>query len=198
MGQAQMVHTDDKILAGQIKNGNQLAFATIYDRYNRQMYVLAYRYLKSRAMAEDAVQQVFVNFWINRIKINEQLSIRNFLFTALKNHTLNMIRDEQRAMAKNYEVLMESDYNILNEYEQSESIEMTSVIKEAIKNLSPQRRQIFYLKITEGYSNQEIADKLNISVNTVKVQYYYILKEIREYASKSMLSSMMLVSILFS
>jgi RNA polymerase sigma-70 factor (family 1) len=194
MEQKRVVHSDEMVLAGQIKNGNQLAFATIFDRYHKQMYVLAHRFLKSQDMAEDIVQQVFVNFWINRIKINENLNIRSFLFTAVKNLTLNTIRDERGAIAKNYEFLMES---VLNESELDESLELTSLIEKAVAKLSPQRRQIFYLKIMEGCSNQEIADKLNISINTVKSQYYHILKEIREHISGMMFASTALTYYLF-
>jgi RNA polymerase sigma-70 factor (ECF subfamily) len=190
-------HKDEMILAGQIKNGNQLAFATIYDRYHKNMFVLARRYLKSQEMAEDAVQQVFVNFWVNRSNINEVLNIRSFLFTALKNHTLNTIRDERSAIAKNYEFLMESVQDSDNGNEIEGSLEITSLIEKAVQNLSPQRRQIFYLKIMEGCSNQEIADKLTISINTVKSQYYHILKEIRAYAGQHMIASAVLIIHLF-
>jgi RNA polymerase sigma-70 factor (family 1) len=197
MEQEKVVCADEMLLAAQIKSGNQLAFATIYDRYNKHMYLLAYRYLKNREMAEDVVQQAFVNFWINRSNINEHLNIRNFLFTSLKNRTLNMIRDENRAIVKNYEYLMESFCDSSDENEIEKSLEMTSLIEKAIENLSPQRRQIFYLKIMEGCSNQQIAEKLDISINTVKSQYYHILKEIREFVSKNMLTSIVLVYYLF-
>ena len=190
-------HIDEIVLAGQIKNGNQLAFATIYDRYHKNMFLLARRYLKSQEMAEDAVQQMFVNLWVNRTNINENLNIRSFLFTALKNHTLNTIRDERSAIAKNYEFLMESFQDCYNESETEGSLEITSLIEKAVKTLSPQRRQIFYLKIMEGCSNQEIADKLTISINTVKSQYYHILKEIRAYASQHVVASMVIIFHLF-
>lgn len=191
------VNTDEMVLAGQIKNDNQLAFATIYDRYNRGMFVLVRRYLKNQEMAEDAVQQVFVNLWVNRNHINEDLNLRSFLFTALKNHTLNTIRDERSSIAKNYEFLMESLHDGDDESEIEGTFEMTSLIEKAVKNLSPQRRQIYYLKIMEGCSNQEVADKLIISINTVKSQYYHILKEIRSYASTNMVASTVLIFHLF-
>ena len=192
-----VVHADEKLLATQIKNGNQLSFATIYDRYNKQLYLLAYRYLKSKEMAEDVVQQVFVNFWIQRNKINENLNLRSFLFTALKNRALNTIRDERSAIAKNYEFLMESFHEGFDENEFEESLEMTALIERAVELSSPQRKHIFYLKIMEGLSNQQIADKLDISVNTVKSQYYHILKEIREHLSENMLVSLALIFHLF-
>jgi RNA polymerase sigma-70 factor (ECF subfamily) len=189
--------TNERELASLIKKGKHLAFATIFDRYNRQMYTLAFRYLKNREMAEDAVQQVFINFWVNRHKIDEELNIRHLLFTSLKNHTLNIIRNNKKAIEKNYESLIESIYNLESEEEYDESMQMTALIDKAVEQLSPQRRQIFYLKIMEGFSNQQIAQKLGLSVNTVKVQYYHILKEIREFVGGNMLSYMLLVSYLF-
>lgn len=190
-------HTTERELASLIKNGKHLAFATIFDRYNRQMYTLAFRYLKNREMAEDAVQQVFINFWVNRHKIDIDLNIRNLLFTSLKNHTLNVIRNNKKAIEKNYESLMESTYNLEGEEEYEESLQMTTLIDKAVEQLSPQRRQIFYLKIMEGFSNQQIAEKLGLSINTVKVQYYHILKEIRDFVGHNMMSYMLLASYLF-
>ena len=58
--------------------------------------------------------------------------------------------------------------------------EQLDMIHRAIDQLSPQRRKIFSLKISGQYSNQEIADKLHLSVNTVKFQYSQSLKQIKE------------------
>jgi RNA polymerase sigma-70 factor (family 1) len=189
--------TVDILLAVQIKEGNHIAFATIYDRYHKQLYYLAYRYLKSREMAEDAVQHVFVDLWVNRKKIDETRNVRNFLFVSLKNHTLNIIRDQKRALEKNYEILKERESLSEPGEEIEETIEKSSLIEKAANNLSPQRKRIFYLKTAESLSNQQIANKLNISVNTVKFQYSQILKEIREKLGQRILTLLIFVQFLF-
>jgi RNA polymerase sigma-70 factor (family 1) len=188
--------SEDSRLASLIKAGNQMAFACIFDRYNKKMYLLAFRYLKNREMAEDAVQQVFVNFWVNRDKIREELNIHSFLFTTLRNILLNKIRDHKREIARNYEYLMNSAAEASSQEDTEDYFEMTNLIDQAKENLSPQRKEIFRLKIAEGYSNQEIANQLKISINTVKVQYYYILKEIREYVRLNTSSSSLITGIL--
>ncbi len=187
----------DNELAGQIKLGNQIAFAVIYDRYHKQLYTLAYRYLKSQEMAKDAVQEIFVNLWTNRIKINENLNLKGFLFKTAKNNILNTIRNNQRAIESNYEILMDSILPDIDQEQVDESPEMSTLIEKAVETLSPQRKIIFFLKTNEGLTNKEIGERLNISINTVKVQYFQILKEIREYVSKNMISSAFLISILF-
>ena len=65
------------------------------------------------------------------------------------------------------------------------------LVRHAIEQLSPQRRKIFSLKISGKYSNQEIADKLNLSVNTIKFQYSQSLKQIKEIVRKCAISLLM-------
>ncbi|NJK97850.1 MAG: sigma-70 family RNA polymerase sigma factor [Bacteroidales bacterium] len=75
---------NDRELAGKIKLGNQLAFAILYDRYHKKVYTLAMRYLKSKEMAEDVVQDIFIKLWTNRLKIDESLNFKSYLFTSAK------------------------------------------------------------------------------------------------------------------
>ena len=69
--------------------------------------------------------------------------------------------------------------------------EQLDLVRHAIEQLSPQRRKIFSLKISGKYSNQEIADKLNLSVNTIKFQYSQSLKQIKEIVRKCAISLLM-------
>ena len=55
------------------------------------------------------------------------------------------------------------------------------MIRSAMDQLSPQRKKIFSMKMSGKYSNQEIADRLNLSVNTIKFQYSQSLKQIKEW-----------------
>lgn len=193
-----MDQTSDNVLAQQIKKGNQLAFAALYDRYNRSLYALAYRYLKSRDLSEDVVQQIFVNLWINRDQINEEQNIKSYIFTSLKNSTLNTLRNNQRAIEKNYELLINQENYDSTDMEEEASHEMVDLINKVVETLSPQRKLIFKLKIEEGLSNSEIAQKLNLSVNTVKFQYSQTLKILRDKVGKGMITVVTLISCLFN
>ena len=59
--------------------------------------------------------------------------------------------------------------------------EQVEMIRSAMDQLSPQRKKIFSMKMSGKYSNQEIADRLNLSVNTIKFQYSQSLKQIKEW-----------------
>ena len=69
------------------------------------------------------------------------------------------------------------------------------VLKKAIEMLSPQRKKILTMKISGKYSNQEIAEKLNLSVNTIKFQYTQALKQIKTYSRNYSIEMLLAFSI---
>ncbi len=162
-----------------LKEGSQLAFSVIYKIYAAQTFSLAFKYLSNKEFAEDAVQNLFLKLWLKREDIDETKPINRYLFTMLKNDLLNTLRDSKKNI-----YLLEDCLSMVLELEdnsQGESLkqEQMSIIQQALKQLSPQRRKVFEMKVSGKYSNQEIADKLNLSINTIKFQYSQSLKQIR-------------------
>src|SRR5699024_7642679 len=122
---------------------------------------VAKRYLKNTELSEDAVQDIFVKVWTKRDQLNPNLSFEGYLFTALKNHVLNMVRDESRRK------------KILNELQQTARTEQPAetvderviysdyeaAVDKAISKLSPAKQEVFKLRSIRGLSNDEIAKK---------------------------------------
>ena len=97
----------------------------------------------------------------------------------LKNDLLNTLRDSKKNICLLEDCLsmvLELEDNSLNENLKQEQM---NIIQQALDQLSPQRRKVFEMKVSGKYSNQEIADKLNLSINTIKFQYSQSLKQIR-------------------
>ena len=162
-----------------LKEGNQLAFSIVYKTYAAQTFSLAFKYLLNKELAEDAVQNLFLKLWLKKEEIDETKPINRYLFTMLKNDLLNTLRDSKK---NNY--LLEDCLSMVLELEdnsQNENLkqEQMNIIQQALEQLSPQRRKVFEMKVSGKYSNQEIADKLNLSINTIKFQYSQSLKQIR-------------------
>ena len=157
-----------------LKEGNQLAFSIVYKTYAAQTFSLAFKYLLNKELAEDAVQNLFLKLWLKKEEIDETKPINRYLFTMLKNDLLNTLRDSKKNI-----YLLEDCLSMVLELEdnsQNENLkqEQMNIIQQALEQLSPQRR-----KVSGKYSNQEIADKLNLSINTIKFQYSQSLKQIR-------------------
>jgi RNA polymerase sigma-70 factor (family 1) len=167
------VYTDNHLLSDLVR-GDEDAFRQVYQKYHKPLYFIAVRYLKEPSLAEDAVQEVFVKLWINRLNLNGQLSLKGFLFTTLKNHVLNVIRHYKVLISQNATASYVTD-------RQYEWEEYTHLVEAGIEKLSPQRREIFRLRTFDGLDNAQVADRLGLSINTVKFQFSQASKFMREF-----------------
>lgn len=187
---------NDEILLLQLKRGNQFAFTSIYNKYAREAYVLAFKYLGSKELAEDAVQNLFLKIWNIREEIDETRPFNYFLFTILRNNLLNVLRDSKKDC-----FVLDDCLEVLNVIDNADaeidSLEQEKIVvlKKAIEMLSPQRKKILTMKISGKYSNQEIAEKLNLSVNTIKFQYTQALKQIKTYSRNYSIEMLLAFSI---
>lgn len=163
---------EDKHLFSLLKQGNQDAFTQIYNKYSSMLYNLSYRYLQERDQAEDAVQQVFLHLWEVHSTCHIRANLRNYLYTMTKNYLLNTIRGTNSTIVRGDKKELEQN-NIIDDslQEKLEEEKKFSYLYWAVKQLPGSKREICLLKIYEGLNNQEIADKLNISINTVKCYY---------------------------
>lgn len=171
----------DTQIAQQLKSGDEEAFTAIFRQYARLLFALAYRYLKSVEAAEDAVQFVFMRLWEKREVLDLSNGVRSLLYTMLKNYILNELRHQTVTYEKLYAMAQNrSDSTEKTEMERMEQREMELLLRKYIGELPLQKKIICRMKLDEGLSNQEIADRMNIEINTVKSHYTQAIKMLRE------------------
>ena len=161
-----------------LRRGKEYAFAAVFERYNRLLYTIAYRFLKSEEEAEDAIQYLFMKLWEQRTNFSFESGIRSLLFTILKNYILNELRHRSLVFEKLYEMAQQvnDEDDFLTQFENGE---LGKFLRVAIDKLPPQKQKICLLKIEYGLSNQEIADRMGITVPTVKSHYTQAIKALR-------------------
>ena len=182
----------DTELFNRIQKGDEKAFTIAYELYNKLIYVLSYRYLMDEERAKDVVQYVFVKLWEYRAELNIGISLKNFLFTMAKNYILNLIRNENTALEKQYEIAQQVLGYEDDLVEKLERREQMSLFYQALAKLPEQKKRICVMKIREEMSNKEIAERLNVSINTVKTHYAEALKLLR----RELLKLLMIIIIL--
>lgn len=138
-------------------------------------------------MAEDVVQHVFSRLWEFRTELRVGISLKNYLFTMTKNHVLNLIRNENSAITKNYEMAQSAPAYEDNLMEDLEKKELMSNFYKAVDMLPVQKREICLMKVREELTNQEIAERMKLSVNTVKTHYSEALKLLRVHLRKMLI-----------
>src|SRR5690625_5096225 len=85
---------DDSSIAREIRSGKEESFEILYNCYHRHLFPMAKKYVKEQSLAEDAVQDVYVKLWVKRESLDPSRSVKGYLFTMMKNHLLNVIRDQ--------------------------------------------------------------------------------------------------------
>ncbi|MFA5670441.1 MAG: RNA polymerase sigma-70 factor [Balneolaceae bacterium] len=178
-------NSEDCDLLLQIKTGNEQSFRLIYEKFHKPLYLFALKYLRSKELAEDAVHDVFIKLWNNRKKLDTSGSLKGFLFTATKNHVLNMLRNDKEKMKKHILLQYEGDVNKQMPNNVSSLSEYWELCQLAVLQLPERRREVFELRTNDGLTNQEVAQYLDISENTVKVHYYKATNFIREFVKQS-------------
>jgi len=169
----------DAELSSLLKEGDRNAFTEIYERYKYILHAHALNKTRDREEARDVIQEIFIYLWDKRevICINNNLS--GYLYKAVRNAILNKITHKQvqekyldSMKAFSLEDHVESDHRIRER-------QLTDFIESEIAILPPKMREIFELSRKAHLSHHEIAEKLNISDQTVSKQVTNALKILR-------------------
>jgi len=177
--------TDNELVDGFVK-GELSAFQQLYSNYFVPLCVYAKQYTRSKEIAEEIVQDVFLNIWELRGQFKITVSLKAYLFTAIRNQCLNHLKHLQVVEEYNnyYTQLLKDaqDYYILSQ-ETGDSImianELEKSIMEAIDSLPDGCKKIFIMSRFEGLKHQDIADKLNVTLHTVHKQISIALDKLR-------------------
>lgn len=148
-----------------VKQGDRKAFQVFYNNYALFVFQISYKILRETCHAEDVVQECFVNLWINRENINEHKEITSFIYVIAKRISLNKLREIKYSQVYLEQVSVHHINDVQKKIEYSE-FEKAIISKVAL--LPKQQRTAFELSRFEGYTHQQIADKMGISPNTVK------------------------------
>ncbi len=171
--------TDDHDLFIKIKQGDKHSFETLFRSYYSPLCVFSRRYIKDRDDCEEVVQSFFLKLWEKRDEIDINTSIKNYIFSSVRNRCLNFIKHQKITHEYQTEILKNPENNI--DYSgYFVEVDLQRKIDESISALSDRRKEIFLMSREQGLKYREIADQLGISIKTVETQMGQALKELRE------------------
>lgn len=187
---------EEKRLLRQLSKGDEKAFRALYDAYFDHLSAFVFKICKSTEATEEIVQDVFVKLWINRQNFSHIDSPEAYIFSMARNRTI----DHLHRLAKDtglISVLTGQLSSMGNEIEEKlNAKELGLLIREALGQLSIQKRTIFQLSKEQGLSHDEIAEVMHLSKSTVKNHLSETLRHIREHLSRQPNSEATLLIIL--
>lgn len=162
---------------GQIDWNDRATMQYLFSRFYLPLRSFAYQHVKDDSITDDFVQTAFLNLWERRMNFNAVLAVKSFLYSNVRNACLNHLKSEQVKARHEGNVI-----RMLTEEESADVMleeEVNRLVYEAVAALPEQSRRVVLLTM-EGIPNLEIAERLNISINTVKtlkIRAYRMLRE---------------------
>lgn len=172
---------DERELLKKTAERDQRAFKILYDKFSPKVYAHAFRLLHTEQLAEEMVQEVFFKIWRMDSGLLEINNLDAYLKTTTRNRCLNVIR-RLVSDGKADKALTENYIEAHNETEEAIILNDTrNIINQALDLLPPQQKEVYRLCHQEGLKYEEVATKLNISINTVQTHMSRALKFLRNH-----------------
>jgi RNA polymerase sigma-70 factor (ECF subfamily) len=173
---------EDINLLRNIKQGDSHSFELLFRRLYPKLCAYAQKFLHDTNDSKEVVQELFLNIWKNRDRIDEGQSLTSYLFISTKNRCLNLL-ETKKNRSKHAELLwylyvQESTENN-NAFQQLVVNDLEKNLNIAVEHLPKECKKIFELSRYEGLKYQEIAQQLNISIKTVETQMSRALTKLR-------------------
>lgn len=157
-------------IVSEFNKGNERSFSSIFNTYYSSLCFFAEKMILDKQEAEDIVEESFVKLWRLHANFETMQNVKAFLYITTRNACINYIKQAERTSKNQSELLYVLPQKEDHVLAQITKAEVLREVHAAIESLPPQCRKIVRMSFVEGLKNQEIADKLNLSVNTVKNQ----------------------------
>lgn len=160
--------------------GDEAAFTQLYLLFGKKLIQFAVSLTRSPQVAEELVEDVFVKLWANRHRIEEIENPAVYLYVAVKSRALNMLSQKAHELitAPFDDLSITSGEFAPDPHDLMITVEMMNRMQKAIESLPPRCKMIFKLVREDGLRYKEVAEILNISVNTIDVQMAIAVKKI--------------------
>lgn len=160
---------------------DERSFKHLFDFFAGRLYQFSFSFVKSKAVAEEVVSDVFLKVWINRSELVNIQNIKAYLFKSTYNTSLNYLDEIKRKNAVSLDDL-EVDLGVDLICPETELInkELKSIIEQAIEDLPPRCKMIYKLAKVEQMKYKDIGELLDISVKTINHQLSIAIKKIGE------------------
>jgi len=172
----------ESIFIQKLKQGDEIAYKILYTKYYQWLCNYIFKLCENKKISEDIVQDMLMNFYVKRQKIEVQTSLKNYLFTSCHNQFLQHLRKKKIKFDHLDEVKWEAIANSMNSQENHRENKLKKLHK-LIDELPPRCRKIFIKSKLDKIKYKDIAEDMDISVKTVENQMSKALKYLRESAN---------------
>lgn len=181
-----VTYTQEELIA-LIREKNQKAFSYLYDNYSKALFGVISNITNDTEEAEDVLQNVFVKIWNNFASYDEQKGrLYTWMLNIARNMAIDSTRSKHEKVKNKIQEATDSVYHKNNLFVENSSHENIG-LQNIINNLKDDQKQIIDLAYFQGYTQEEISQKLNLPLGTVKTKVRQAIITLRELTKNEML-----------
>jgi RNA polymerase sigma-70 factor (ECF subfamily) len=174
-----MQTTSDEVLIGRIAGGDRLAMQVLFARHHVRVYRFVLRLVSDPTIAEDMISEVFLDVWRQAGRFEARSAVSTWLLAIARFKALSVLRKRtddalDDEMAEAIPDTADTPEEAVQKKDKSE------ILRECLKSLSPEHREIVDLVYYHEKSVEEVAEIVGIPENTVKTRMFYARKRLSE------------------
>lgn len=170
----------ESIVMTMLAEDSEQALRLLYNRYHSRIYRLSLRYLKSPALAQEIVQDVFLKLWFERKNMRVDLPVEAWLITVAKNKLINQFKKMANEKTAMESYTLHADQSVSEAEQKLLKGELENRVQELVNALPPMQQQVYQYAKVEGLSYSDTAARLNISALTVKTHLARVMDKFRK------------------
>lgn len=174
---------DDQFWIENIQKGDEESFEFLFKKYYLQLTRFAWRYVNSKAIAEELVQEIFTIIWEKRNDLDTTGSVRSYLYKSVRNLSINHLNHHEVKNRYDKQWTSQRENPEIKFHDEIREKQIRNAIATAIEELPPRSRMTYKLHRYDGLTYEEISEVMEVSVKTVESQMTRTLKILRERLS---------------
>jgi RNA polymerase sigma-70 factor (ECF subfamily) len=174
---------DEKLWIADIQKGDEGAFERLFKTYYFDLSRFVWRYVESKAIAEELVQEVFADIWENRAQWNPTRSLKLYLYQSVKHRALDYLKHEKVREKYDPKWMKKKENPTIDFQDPRREQQVRAAINREIEALPTRSKMTYKLHRYDGLTYKEIAEVMDVSVKTVESQMTRTLKRLRKRLS---------------
>lgn len=175
-------NTSDCHLIELWRAGHEKAYRALFDRYFYKLFNYTLKLIPDKNVSEEIVMDVMLAVWLKRDKLNTDLSLSAYLYRSVKNRLIDHLRKQQVPTVSLDQTPVEPASSFITDSRLLHK-ELEGLYRTSLNRLPPQKKRIFTMSREEGSSYKEIADRLQLSKNTVENHMVAALRLLKDHMS---------------
>ncbi len=184
-------HNRDYFLWESFRKGDDKAFSNLYDQYIESLMGFGIHFSRDIDLLKDCIHDLFLDLYKYRKQLSDTDNIKFYLFCSLKRKIHSEL--SKKSIFNSDQVLVESDLQIEPAYEdfiieREIKLKNSEILKSAVNKLTAHQKEALFLKFEQNLNYPEIAQIMDISVESTRTNIYRAIKALRESMPKDKIS----------